>query len=119
MMPPGDSVPVSYGWAVSRAFEIRRVASERASELVGVGQVDVVVIVWRGLRRAREGHQRHCAFYASPEERATWLNRLKESAPNNPLGNYLYALDAFKAGHNEQALQEQSVKNKQKKPGGQ
>ena len=42
----------------------------------------------------------------STEERATWLNRLKIQHPTTPLAIILSALDAFKTGHNEQALQE-------------
>ena len=43
---------------------------------------------------------------ASPAERREWLEALKRAAPDNPLGNYLSALDYFKSGQSEQALQE-------------
>jgi hypothetical protein len=43
---------------------------------------------------------------SSPEERRHWLEKFKESAPNNTLANYLSALDYFKAGQSDQAVQE-------------
>jgi len=43
---------------------------------------------------------------ASPEERRQWLEALKRSDPSNALGNYLSALDLFKAGQTDQAVQE-------------
>lgn len=46
---------------------------------------------------------------SSPEERAQWLNALKQSAPDNALPNYLAALDAFKAENTSEALQELSA----------
>jgi len=46
---------------------------------------------------------------STPEERAQWLNTLKQSAPDNALPNYLAALDAFKAGNTAQASQELSA----------
>ena len=42
----------------------------------------------------------------SPEERTQWLERLKQSAPDNALPNYLSALDAFKSGQMDRAVQE-------------
>ena len=41
-----------------------------------------------------------------PDQRAQWLERLKQSAPDNALGNYLSAADLFKAKQPERALQE-------------
>jgi hypothetical protein len=46
---------------------------------------------------------------STPQERAHWLNQLKQSGPENALPNYLAALDAFKAGNTAQALQELSA----------
>jgi hypothetical protein len=46
---------------------------------------------------------------STPEERAQWLNALKQSAPDNALPNYLAALDAFKSGNTAEALQELSA----------
>jgi len=43
---------------------------------------------------------------ASPEERRQWLDAFKQSAPENALGNYLSALNCFKAGQTDQAVQE-------------
>jgi RNA polymerase sigma factor (sigma-70 family) len=43
---------------------------------------------------------------ASPEERRQWLDAFKQSAPDNALANYLSALDYFKAGQTDQAVQE-------------
>jgi len=43
---------------------------------------------------------------ASPAERRESLEALKKAAPDNPLGNYLSALDYFKSGQSEQAFQE-------------
>ncbi len=43
---------------------------------------------------------------ASAEERRQWLDTFKKSEPDNALANYLSALDYFKAGHTDQALQE-------------
>jgi RNA polymerase sigma factor (sigma-70 family) len=43
---------------------------------------------------------------ASPEEHRRWLDKFKQSAPNNALANYLSALDYFKMGHSDQAVQE-------------
>ncbi|HXJ60124.1 MAG TPA: sigma-70 family RNA polymerase sigma factor [Verrucomicrobiae bacterium] len=43
---------------------------------------------------------------ASPAERRQWLDIFKQSAPDNALANYLSALDWFKAGQTEQALQD-------------
>ncbi|HWV99744.1 MAG TPA: hypothetical protein VNZ64_08650 [Candidatus Acidoferrum sp.] len=42
----------------------------------------------------------------SPAERSQWVERLKQSAPGNALPNYLAALDAFKSGQMDQAVQE-------------
>ena len=42
----------------------------------------------------------------TPEERRHWLDAFKQSAPDNALANYLSALDYFKAGQTDQALQE-------------
>jgi hypothetical protein len=42
----------------------------------------------------------------SPEERHQWLDRLKQTAPDNALPGYLSALDDLKAGRREQGLQE-------------
>ncbi|HWW00095.1 MAG TPA: sigma-70 family RNA polymerase sigma factor [Candidatus Acidoferrum sp.] len=46
---------------------------------------------------------------ASPEERRRWLDAFKQSAPDNALANYLSALDYFKSGRTDQAVQELSV----------
>jgi hypothetical protein len=43
---------------------------------------------------------------ASTEERRQWLDVLKQSAPENSLANYLSALDYFKAGQTDLAVQE-------------
>ncbi len=43
---------------------------------------------------------------ASPEERRQWLETFKQSDPANALPNYLSALDYFKAGQTDQAVQE-------------
>jgi hypothetical protein len=43
---------------------------------------------------------------ASPEERRQWLDTFKKSSPDNALANYLSALDYFKAGQTDQAVQE-------------
>jgi Sigma-70, region 4 len=43
---------------------------------------------------------------ASPGERRQWLEALKRSDANNALGNYLSALDFFKAGQTDQAVPE-------------
>ena len=42
----------------------------------------------------------------SPEESRQWLDALKKSAPDNSLANYLSALDCFKNGQSDQAVQE-------------
>lgn len=42
----------------------------------------------------------------SPEERQQWLEKLKQSDPNNALANYLLAGEHLKSGKAEQALQE-------------
>jgi hypothetical protein len=41
-----------------------------------------------------------------PEQRATWIARFKQDAPDNPLPNYIAALDAFKAQQPQAALRE-------------
>ena len=41
-----------------------------------------------------------------PDQRAQWLERLKQSAPDNALGNYLSAAELFKSKQPERALQE-------------
>jgi hypothetical protein len=46
---------------------------------------------------------------ASTEERRERLEKFKESAPDNALGNYLSALDHFKSGQVDQAVQELSA----------
>jgi RNA polymerase sigma factor (sigma-70 family) len=46
---------------------------------------------------------------ASPEERRHWLDVFKQSAPENSLANYLSALDHFKAGRTDQAIQDLSA----------
>jgi RNA polymerase sigma factor (sigma-70 family) len=43
---------------------------------------------------------------ASPEARRQWLEAFKQSAPENALPNYLSALNYFKAGQTDQAVQE-------------
>ena len=43
---------------------------------------------------------------ATSEERRQWLDTLKQSAPENALPNYLSALDHFKAGQTDQAVQD-------------
>ncbi|SPE60496.1 conserved exported hypothetical protein [Verrucomicrobia bacterium] len=43
---------------------------------------------------------------ASPAERREWLEAFKQAAPENPMANYLSALDYFKAGQTDQAVQE-------------
>jgi hypothetical protein len=42
----------------------------------------------------------------SPEERRQWLDRLKQSAPDNALPDYLSAFDDLKAGRTEQGVQD-------------
>src|SRR5205085_3569400 len=42
----------------------------------------------------------------SPEEKRDWLEKFKQSAPENALANYLLAAEHFKAGDTAQALQE-------------
>src|SRR5437899_2429968 len=42
----------------------------------------------------------------SPEERSQWLDRLKQSDTSNALPNYFSALDAFKSGQMDQAVEE-------------
>ena len=42
----------------------------------------------------------------SPDQRAQWIERLKQSAPENALGNYLAAAELFKTKQPERALQE-------------
>jgi hypothetical protein len=43
---------------------------------------------------------------SSPAERRQWLDAFKQSSPQNSLANYLSALDYFKSGHADQAVQE-------------
>jgi len=43
---------------------------------------------------------------ATPEDRRQWLEVFKKSDPDNSLPDYLTALDYFKAGDTEQAMQE-------------
>jgi hypothetical protein len=43
---------------------------------------------------------------ASPEERRRWLSAFEQNAPDNALANYLSALDYFKGGQSDQAVQE-------------
>jgi hypothetical protein len=43
---------------------------------------------------------------ASPAERREWLDAFKRGAPENPLANYLSALEYFKTRQPDQALQE-------------
>ena len=45
-------------------------------------------------------------FFGPPDDRRKWLDALKESAPDNPLANYLSAADYFKGGQRDLALQE-------------
>ncbi len=42
----------------------------------------------------------------SPTERRQWLDQFKQSAPDNAMANYLSALDYFKSGQTDQAVQE-------------
>jgi hypothetical protein len=42
----------------------------------------------------------------SSEDRRRWLDAFKQSAPENSLANYLSALDHFKAGQSDQAMQD-------------
>src|SRR5262249_34473173 len=41
-----------------------------------------------------------------PAEREHWLEAFKQSAPDNPLPNYLSAIDLFKSGQTNLAVQE-------------
>ncbi|HWY74132.1 MAG TPA: RNA polymerase sigma factor [Verrucomicrobiae bacterium] len=43
---------------------------------------------------------------ASPQDRRSWLDALKQSAPDNALPNYLSALDYFKSGQTAEAIQD-------------
>jgi hypothetical protein len=43
---------------------------------------------------------------APPEERRRWLDTLKQSALENPLGDYLSACDYFKAGQTDKAIED-------------
>jgi hypothetical protein len=43
---------------------------------------------------------------ASTEERRRWLDAFKQSAPENPLANYLSALEHFRANQNDEAIQD-------------
>jgi hypothetical protein len=43
---------------------------------------------------------------ATPADRRQWLDSFKESAPDNALANYLSALEHFKAGQTDQAVQD-------------
>ena len=47
-----------------------------------------------------------CREGASPEARRQWLEAFKQSAPENALPNYLLAVNYFKAGQTDQAVQE-------------
>ena len=46
---------------------------------------------------------------STPDERRQWLNAFEKSAPDNALANYLSALDYFKAGQPDQAVQEMTA----------
>jgi RNA polymerase sigma factor (sigma-70 family) len=46
---------------------------------------------------------------ATPEDRRQWLNAFENAAPNNALANYLSALDYFKSGQSDQAVQEMAA----------
>jgi len=41
-----------------------------------------------------------------PEDKRHWLDILKKSAPDNPLADYLSALEYFNSGQTDQAVQE-------------
>jgi RNA polymerase sigma factor (sigma-70 family) len=45
----------------------------------------------------------------TPEEKRPWLKTFEQSAPDNALANYLSAIDDFKSGQTDQALQEMSA----------
>jgi hypothetical protein len=45
----------------------------------------------------------------SLDERRQWLETFKKAAPDNPMAHYLSALDYFKAGQTDQAVQELSA----------
>jgi hypothetical protein len=42
----------------------------------------------------------------TPEERRQWLEKFKQNAPDNALAGYLSALDYFRSGQTDQAVQE-------------
>jgi len=46
---------------------------------------------------------------STPDERRRWLNAFENSAPNNALANYVSALDYFKSGQSDQAVQEMAA----------
>jgi RNA polymerase sigma factor (sigma-70 family) len=46
---------------------------------------------------------------ATTEERRQWLDAFEKSAPENALANYLSALDYFKSGQSDQAVQEMAA----------
>jgi RNA polymerase sigma factor (sigma-70 family) len=46
---------------------------------------------------------------STPDERRQWLNAFEKSAPDNALANYLSALDYFKSGQSDQAVQEMAA----------
>src|SRR5712671_282667 len=47
-------------------------------------------------------------IWSKPEERRQWLDTFKQSAPDNALPNYLSALEHFKSGQTDQAVQDLS-----------
>lgn len=57
-------------------------------------------------------HDPHVAFEAAIKkdmpaaERRRWLDALKQSAPDNPLADYLSANEYFRAGHTDKAIEE-------------
>jgi len=46
---------------------------------------------------------------STPDERRQWLNAFEKSAPDNAMANYLSAIDYFKAGQTDQAVQEMTA----------
>ncbi len=48
---------------------------------------------------------------ATPDERRQWIDALEKSDPDNALGNYLSALEYFKAGQSDQAIQQMLAAN--------
>lgn len=129
LLQPGSRVSVKHQAAPQSVFErlierddeVLRLPRERIDSYLALNHTnaDSLLAAWQAagdreyLKRAAAQFPDDPKVLVSvitmdvfPERRREWIDRLKRSAPDNPLANYLSARDYLAAGQSEQALRE-------------